>query len=184
MRSNTSIQRAIAYYALMAASTVTIAVVTTHVSIFEKGLVAAPLLLVVTITALVGDYYQGVFCIVCCMLALAYTTPPKGFVLSSMAVIRLIEFFVASAIACGLAWRVRGLLSKTRDLVSNINQLNQQLIKLQKQQHKDKHALMKLKLLNKQLDNLVSEFVDDDNYWQERLVKGASKTRHFKRYMH
>lgn len=171
------------YYPLVAAVIFLVAFLVDKIPFFEKGLTVTPFFLVVAVVALTGDYILSVFTIILSCIAVVYVIPPAGFQQISDASTKLIEYLASSVIVCALAWRSRRLYEKNKGLSSAIAQLRAIKDELERKSTHDKQALNKLKKLNEELEQLVNQFIEDDDYWHHKFVNAASKTEHYKKYV-
>lgn len=145
-----------------------------NVSFFAQGLTGTLLLALVVCAALLGDYVAGLLAIVLGLLAQNYLHAPAGFNLERMAMFQSIEFLIASALLCTLAWRERTARKDKDLLLVNIEELRGIISSLQKDAKGRSKEAKHLKQLNKELDGLVKQFVEDEEYWKTRW--GVSKT--------
>lgn len=160
-------------YILVTFAVVVIAVVKSHVPFFEQLLVAVFYLLVIVVVALFGDYIAGFLAIVLSSLAVNYDMPPYGLKLDRVSDYRTMEVLVVGTIVCLLAWRSRRLENANHSLVAKAEELKKIVRSLQTDTRNKKKEMERLNIINKDLDQLVKQFLEDDDYWlrQKNIVK-------------
>jgi len=158
-------------YLLVMIAVLTIASAKLNLAFFQHGLVGALLLAIVACTALLGDYIACVLAILLGVIALDFLTMPIGFNFSQMALSQVLEFVLASIIICVLAWRERSLKNDNGELVANAKELKAIVHVLQKDARGNDKKLAELSRINADLDELVKQFLEDDDYWENRWSK-------------
>lgn len=176
-----TLKRLYIYYPLVVIAVVIIGVIETNIPFFKVGLEGAPFLLLVVIVALLGDLLSGVLAIILSGIALFYIVAPIGFSSSSTKWIKLSEYLIAAAVVCLLSWWVRRLQQSNLGLSKMVHQLRSLTGGLEKELKISKKDLRALEKINKQLDLIVNEFMQDDKYWEDRLAKHSSKSKYFKK---
>ncbi len=176
-----TIKRFYTYYPLVVLAIVIIGVIETNIHFFKVGLEGAPFLLLVAIVALLGDVFSGVLAVILSGITLFYVVAPIGFSSSSTKWIKLSEYLIAAIVACLLSWWVRRLQKNNLGLSETVHQLRSLTSGLQKELKISKKDLRMLEKINKHLDLIVNEFMQDDNYWEDRLAKHSSKSKYFRK---
>lgn len=176
-----TIKRFYTYYPLVVLGIIVIGVIETNVPFFKVGLEGAPFLLLVAIVALLGDVLSGLLAVILSGAALFYVVAPIGFLASSTKGIKLSEFLIAASAVSLLSWWVRRLQKNNLGLSATVHHLRSLTSGLEKELKTSKKDLHTLENINKQLDLIVDEFMQDDKYWEDRLAKHTTKSKYFKK---
>lgn len=155
-------------YVLLALSVFLVMVATHQVHLLTEGLIGTMFLVIVAVAALFGDYSVGVLAVVLCTLALNYTSPPFGFDHDAATILRTIEFLVAGLAIFYLAWRVRHLKTDNGRLIAAATELQGIIKKLHAESKGNQTRAKRLKEMNSNLEQLVDEFLENDEYWSRK----------------
>ncbi len=162
-------------YLVVAVAVAVIVLLKLNVSFFEQGLTGTLLIALVACVALLADYIAGIIAIGLGLLAQNYLHEPSGFSFGGMVLFQGLEFLVASLIICAFAWRQRALLHDKNTLLNNANKLQVIVKSLQKDVKGKRTEATRLRKLNKELDALVKQFLEDETYWDNKWPRGLSK---------
>lgn len=161
-------QPLILQYVFVALAVSTVTMLTSRVQLFSEGLIGALYLVVVALVAAFGEYAVGIFAIGLSILGLNYASAPLGFDFSQQAVFKTVEFLVAGSIIFYLSWRVRKLQTDNGQLVEAATELQAIIKKLRVEAKGNKAQAARLRIMNTELERLVDEFLENDEYWDRK----------------
>lgn len=141
-------------------------------TIFERtvvsignGLLSAPYILIVTSAVLLSEYMVAIFSIVLGTIALYYVQSPNGIHLNLVIVFRLAELLIVSIIIYVLGRKLRIIRQSNESLFESAQALQNVIVKLRGEAKGKSKEMAKLNTVNKELEALVKQFLDDSEYW-------------------
>lgn len=161
----------------MVAAALLVTVLELYFPFFEVETVAVPFIIIMATAALFSDYIAGVLAIVVGSLCLDYLIVPHGFKLDLVTARKIGQFAFIGLAFCVMAWRSRRLQQNNESLVDKARRLESAIHELQGQGRRSTKQLAKLDAMNRQLEELVAQFMEDTSYWEARLASDIKDTK-------
>ena len=137
-------------------------------------IVGTPFLVITAVAAMLGDYFAGIVAILSSTICVAFIGN-KGWHITTATISHAIEFVIASSIIYSLAMRSRNLSHDTASLEDTILQLEQASTKLQTEAKLNQKDIKQLKSINKQLQKVIDQIMQDKQLWASRVEKNISE---------
>lgn len=148
----------------------------THNLHHSESLEGALYILIMSFTAFLASYEAGIFAILLSALAINFViSPHPGINLNNNNLFEIIEITLTGLIITLMAWRAKHLRSDNILLKNTADKLKIVSTDLIQAAKGNKNKIDKLESINKDLENLVDEFIGEDDYWSQRWAKLNSK---------
>lgn len=147
----------------------------TEVPFLRNDLIGAPFLLILTITALLGDYISVIIATVVGVLGIGLVSI-NGTHLDPVTIRRSIEFLVGGLTIFVLSSRSRSLTKTHLSLEETISQLEVATKRLNSEVTLKQKDMVKLNKLNQDLRNVIDDVMEDKALW-EGSVKASIKLK-------
>ena len=140
----------------------------TKLNFLRNDLIGAPFLLILTITALFGDYIAVIIAIVIGVFGIALISVHASH-FDSVTIRRSSEFLVAGIIIFILSARSRKLARNHLSLEETIEQLENATQKLNSQVRIKQKDVSRLNKLNRELREVIDNVMADQVLWENRI---------------
>jgi hypothetical protein len=144
-----------------------------EVPFLKNDLIGAPFLLILTITALLGDYISVIVAIIVGVFGIGLISV-TGNHLDSVTIRRSVEFLVGGVVIFILSSRSRSLAKTHYTLEETINQLESVTKKLNSEVKLKKKDVLKLTKINQDLRDIIDGVMHNKTLW-EHNVKNSIK---------
>ena len=161
--------------ALVSASIVLFMFAETHVALFKRGFISVPFVLIVVTAVMYLRFFASIFAVLASAAGILYVTNVVRGHVGAETVFMMLEFLITAAIISVLTWHARKLRDRNIGMANSINALSYYISSMKASIQKDKSSIKKLKSLNKQLDGVVHGLMEDDRYWDSRMLKRATR---------
>jgi len=143
--------------------------VETKLSFLRNDLIGAPFLLILTITALFGDYIAVIIAIIIGVFGIALISVHSAHYVDSVTIRRSSEFLVGGIIIFILSFRSRQLAKTHLSLEETIQQLENATKQLNSQMKIKQKDVSKLNKLNHELREVIDNVMEDQVLWENSI---------------
>lgn len=146
----------------------------TRITFLRSDLIGAPFLLILTISALFGDYISVIFATIIGVIGIGLISVHGGH-FDSVTIRRSIEFLVAGVIIFVLSSRSRRLVKSHLSLEETIEQLEQATRKLDSEVKLKRKDMVKLTRLNQDLREVIDNVMEDKALWETNVKTSVNQ---------